>query len=49
MKNKLNVGLSWSTLNEKEHDEKNVPLYKFSEIFKMVLIGYSGTRNNMIH
>jgi tetratricopeptide (TPR) repeat protein len=33
-KNKLNVGLSWSTLNEKEHDEKNVPLYKFSEIFK---------------
>ena len=33
-KNKLNVGLSWSTLNENEHDEKNGPLYKFSEIFK---------------
>jgi tetratricopeptide (TPR) repeat protein len=33
-KNKLNVGLSWSTLNQKEHDQKNVPLDKFSEIFK---------------
>jgi len=33
-KNKLNIGLSWSTLNEKEHDQKNVPLNKFSEIFK---------------
>jgi len=33
-KNKLNIGLSWSTLNEKEHDQKNVPLDKFSEIFK---------------
>jgi tetratricopeptide (TPR) repeat protein len=33
-KNKLNVGLSWSTLNEIEYDEKNVPLDKFSEIFK---------------
>jgi tetratricopeptide (TPR) repeat protein len=33
-KNKLNVGLSWSTLNEIEQDKKNIPLYKFSEIFK---------------
>jgi tetratricopeptide (TPR) repeat protein len=33
-KNKLNVGLSWSTLNKNEHDEKNVQLDKFSELFK---------------
>ena len=33
-KNKLNVGLSWSTLNKDEHDKKDVPLDKFSEIFK---------------
>jgi tetratricopeptide (TPR) repeat protein len=33
-KNKLNVGLSWSTLNTEEHDKKNVPLDKFSELFK---------------
>jgi ADP-heptose:LPS heptosyltransferase len=33
-KNKLNVGLSWSTLNKLEHDEKEVALDKFSEIFK---------------
>jgi len=33
-KNKLNVGLSWSTLNAREHDVKNVPLDKFSELFK---------------
>ena len=39
-KNKLNVGLSWSTLNEKEHDQKNVPLYKFLEIFKKENINF---------
>jgi tetratricopeptide (TPR) repeat protein len=33
-KNKLNVGLSWSTLNKIEHDKKSIPLDKFSEIFK---------------
>jgi len=33
-KNKLNVGLSWSTLNALEHDRKDVPLDKFSELFK---------------
>ena len=33
-KNKLNVGLSWSTLNPEEHDKKDVPLDKFSELFK---------------
>jgi tetratricopeptide (TPR) repeat protein len=33
-KNKLNVGLSWSTLNKTEHDKKSIPLDKFSEIFK---------------
>jgi len=33
-KNKLNIGLSWSTLNKDEHDKKDVPLDKFSEIFK---------------
>jgi tetratricopeptide (TPR) repeat protein len=33
-KNKLNIGLSWSTLNPKEHDKKDVPLDKFSELFK---------------
>ena len=33
-KNKLNVGLSWSTLNPIEHDKKDVLLDKFSELFK---------------
>ena len=33
-KNKLNVGLSWSTLNALEHDKKDVSLDKFSELFK---------------
>jgi tetratricopeptide (TPR) repeat protein len=33
-KNKLNIGLSWSTLNKDEHNKKDVPLDKFSEIFK---------------
>jgi tetratricopeptide (TPR) repeat protein len=33
-KNKLNVGLSWSTLNALEHDKKDVPLDKFSKLFK---------------
>jgi ADP-heptose:LPS heptosyltransferase len=33
-KSKLNVGLSWSTLNALENDKKDVPLDKFSEIFK---------------
>ena len=32
--NKLNVGLSWSTLNKIEHDKKSIPLDKFTEIFK---------------
>ena len=33
-KNKLNIGLSWSTLNKTEHNEKSIGLDKFSEIFK---------------
>jgi tetratricopeptide (TPR) repeat protein len=33
-KNKLNIGLSWSTLNSNEHDQKDVPLDRFSELFK---------------
>jgi ADP-heptose:LPS heptosyltransferase len=33
-KNKLNIGLSWSTLNKIEHNEKSIGLDKFSEIFK---------------
>jgi tetratricopeptide (TPR) repeat protein len=33
-KNKLNIGLSWSTLNKAEHHEKSIGLDKFSEIFK---------------
>ena len=33
-KNRLNIGLSWSTLNKDEHDKKDVPLDKFSKIFK---------------
>jgi tetratricopeptide (TPR) repeat protein len=33
-KNKLNIGLSWSTLNKAEHNEKSIGLDKFSEIFK---------------
>jgi tetratricopeptide (TPR) repeat protein len=33
-KNKLNVGLSWSTLNTKEYDKRGIKLDKFSEIFK---------------
>ena len=33
-KNKLNIGLSWSTLNKAEHNEKSIELDKFSEIFK---------------
>jgi hypothetical protein len=33
-KNKLNIGLSWSTLNKIEHDQKSIKLDKFSEIFK---------------
>jgi tetratricopeptide (TPR) repeat protein len=33
-KNRLNVGLSWSTLNKKEYDNKSISLDKFSEIFK---------------
>ena len=39
-KNKLNVGLSWSTLNAREHDVKNVPLDKFSELFKKENINF---------
>jgi tetratricopeptide (TPR) repeat protein len=39
-KNKLNVGLSWSTLNTEEHDKKNVPLDKFSELFKKENINF---------
>lgn len=39
-KNKLNVGISWSTLNENEYDEKNVPLEKFSKIFKKENINF---------
>ena len=33
-KNKLNIGLSWSTLKKAEHNEKSIELDKFSEIFK---------------
>jgi tetratricopeptide (TPR) repeat protein len=33
-KNKLNIGLSWSTSNKTEHDQKGIKLDKFSEIFK---------------
>jgi tetratricopeptide (TPR) repeat protein len=33
-KNKLNIGLSWKTLNKAEHNEKSIGLDKFSEIFK---------------
>jgi tetratricopeptide (TPR) repeat protein len=33
-KNKLNIGLSWSTLNKAEYSEKSIGLDKFSEIFK---------------
>jgi len=33
-KNKLNIGLSWSTLNKAEHDKKSIALDKFLEIFK---------------
>ena len=33
-KNKLNIGLSWSTLNKKEQDKKGINLDKFLEIFR---------------
>ena len=33
-KNKLNIGLSWSTLNKSEQDKKAINLDKFLEIFK---------------
>jgi len=33
-KNKLNIGLSWSTLNKAEDSKKGIGLDKFSEIFK---------------
>ena len=33
-KNKLNIGLSWSTLNKAENNKKSVGLDNFSEIFK---------------
>jgi ADP-heptose:LPS heptosyltransferase len=33
-KNRLNIGLSWSTLNKAEHDKKSIALDKFLEIFK---------------
>jgi tetratricopeptide (TPR) repeat protein len=33
-KNKLNIGLSWSTLNKNEQDKKAINLDKFLEIFK---------------
>jgi tetratricopeptide (TPR) repeat protein len=33
-KNKLNIGLSWKTLNKAEHDKKNIKLDKFLEIFR---------------
>jgi tetratricopeptide (TPR) repeat protein len=33
-KNKLNIGLSWSTLNKKEQDTKGINLDKFLEIFR---------------
>ena len=39
-KNKLNVGLSWSTLNALEHDKKDVPLDKFSKLFKKENINF---------
>lgn len=39
-KNRLNIGLSWSTLSPIEHDKKNVPLDKFSELFKKKNINF---------
>jgi tetratricopeptide (TPR) repeat protein len=39
-KNKLNVGLSWSTLNTEEYDKKSIPLDKFSELFKKENINF---------
>ena len=39
-KNKLNVGLSWSTLNKIEYDQKSIPLDKFSKIFKKENINF---------
>jgi tetratricopeptide (TPR) repeat protein len=39
-KNKLNVGLSWSTLNKIEHDQKGIKLNEFSEIFKKKNINF---------
>lgn len=39
-KNKLNIGLSWSTLNKIEHDQKSIKLDKFSEIFKKKNINF---------
>ena len=33
-KNKLNIGLSWATLNKNEIDKKGIKLDKFLEIFK---------------
>jgi tetratricopeptide (TPR) repeat protein len=33
-KNKLNIGLSWSTLNKNEQDTKGINLDKFLEIFR---------------
>jgi hypothetical protein len=39
-KNKLNIGISWSTLNKDEYDQKNIPLDKFSEIFKKENINF---------
>ena len=33
-KNKLNIGLSWSSLNKIEHTKKSIKLDKFLEIFK---------------
>jgi tetratricopeptide (TPR) repeat protein len=39
-KNRLNVGLSWSTLNKIEHDQKSISLDKFSEIFKKENINF---------
>jgi tetratricopeptide (TPR) repeat protein len=39
-KSKLNIGLSWSTLNKIEHDKKSISLDKFSEIFKKENINF---------
>ena len=39
-KNRLNVGLSWSTLNKTEHDKKSISLDKFSKIFKKENINF---------